>query len=76
MNREVDAHEVGRRLRELRGCRTMTGVARELGISYSALTQYEYGRKMPSDRNKVLLANYYGKSVQELFYSFEYHNTL
>lgn len=68
MNKALDPKEIGRRLRELRGIRTRPGVAKELGISYSALSKYEIGAKSPSDAMKVRLADYYGVSVQRIFF--------
>ena len=75
MNENVSNHEIGIRLRELRGVRTRTGVAKQIGISYSALCQYEYGIKLPNDATKVKIANYYGKSVQDIFFNPKYDET-
>lgn len=61
--------KVGERLRELRGIRTRTGVARELGISPSALQSYEVGTRMPRDRVKERIAAYYGTTISKLFYA-------
>lgn len=68
-NRYIGPEEIGRRLRELRGIRVRTGAAREMGISYSALSKYETGTKTPNDETKVKIANYYQKTVQEIFFS-------
>lgn len=57
----------GKVLRELRGIRTRTGVAKELGISYSGLSFYESGDRYPSGRVKQKLANYYGCRVEDIF---------
>ena len=70
MSKPDIAVKIGERLKTLRGVRTRTGVARELGISYSALCNYENGIRIPPDDVKILIANYYGVSVQELFYSY------
>lgn len=59
---------VGKRMRDLRGCRTGTGVAKEIGISYSALMKYEYGIRTPNGRKKKLIAEYYGVNPDDLFY--------
>lgn len=68
MNKVLDPKEIGRRLRKLRGIRTRTGTAKQIGISYSALSQYECGAKIPNDKTKVLISNYFGVSVQEIFF--------
>ncbi len=43
-------------------------VASEMGISYSALTAYELGERMPKDAAKVKIARYYNTSIEDLFY--------
>lgn len=65
----VDMVEAGRRLRQLRGIRTRSGVARELGISYAALAFYESGQRQPSGPVKKKLADYYGVPVEFIFYT-------
>ena len=60
--------EAGERLRQLRGVRTRTGVARELGISLSALQSYEDGARLPRDEVKCRIADYYGVTVQSIWY--------
>lgn len=65
----------GEKLRELRGCRTATGVAKDLGISYSALLKYENDERNPSDEVKVRIANYYKKSVQSIFFAADGHKS-
>ena len=63
-----DMHEIGKQLRELRGIRTRTGVAKQLGIGASALANYERGDRIPNDKAKILLARYYGRTVGDLFF--------
>lgn len=65
MNRK----EIGNALRMLRGSKPQTEVCEAVGIGRSALNNYELGLRIPRDEIKVKLANYYGKSVQELFFS-------
>lgn len=55
--------------------KTQREVADETGISYSMIQLMEQGRRNPSDRNKVKLAKYYGKSVEHLFFSNEITNS-
>lgn len=69
--RRTDPKALGKRLRELRGVRTRTGVAKELGISYSILSFYESGERFPSEKNQQKIAGYYGVSVSDLFYAVE-----
>ena len=68
MNKVLDPKEIGRRLRELCGIRSRRGVSMELGISYSAMTKYEIGAKVPCDEMKVRIADYYHVTVQSIFF--------
>lgn len=61
--------KAGVRLRELRGIRTRTGVAREIGMAYSTLQSYEDGKREPSGAVKQKLAEYYGVSVDSIFFA-------
>lgn len=71
----MDSKKIGVMLLMLRGDRTQKEVAAELGISISALAMYENGHRVPRDEIKLKLATYYGKSVQEIFFSSECHET-
>ena len=66
-SRKANPKMVGERLRKLRGIRTRTGAAKELGISYSLLAFYECGERFPSPVNQQKLADYYGVSVESIF---------
>lgn len=69
----MDKTAIGRRLRDLRGDKTQTEVSRDLGISASALTMYEAGNRIPRDEIKVMIAKYYGKSVEDIFFAENCH---
>lgn len=58
----------GKRLRDLRGEKTLETVAAAVGISRSAVAMYEAEERIPRDDIKVKLAAYYGKSVQDIFF--------
>ncbi|WP_270335955.1 helix-turn-helix transcriptional regulator [Ligilactobacillus agilis] len=45
----------------------MTKIAEVVGVRQSTLSYYERGVRTPSDKVKIRLANFYGKSIQELF---------
>lgn len=68
-NRMIDPAVIGMRLRILRGIRTRAQVEKETGMSQGRLGNYEHGYRIPTDDAKVLLANYYGVTVQELFFT-------
>ncbi|XBO86334.1 helix-turn-helix transcriptional regulator [Bacillus licheniformis] len=63
MNKKI----IGAKLMKLRGDKTRSLVARELEISESALAMYESGHRTPRDEIKVRIANYYKRTVQEIF---------
>lgn len=67
----MDAVAIGKRLQELRGNKTQETVAKDIGCSISAIAMYERGERIPRDEIKITLANYYGVSVQSLFYASE-----
>lgn len=51
----------------LRGNKTQEEVAKALGISVSALSMYEQGKRIPRDEVKIRMANYYDISLESLF---------
>lgn len=57
------------KLRVLRGEKSSREVSSVIGISDSTLRMYELGLRVPRDEIKVKLANYYGKSVQDIFFA-------
>lgn len=59
---------IAERLIEARGQRTRETVAKAVGISLSAISMYECGARVPRDEIKVKLADYYHRSVQDLFF--------
>lgn len=64
MNREL----IAKRLADLRGSRTQREVARNVGISPSAYAMYESARRVPTDEIKIRLAEYYQRTVQDIFF--------
>ena len=75
-NRIIDPVQLGKRLRVLRGIRTRAQVQKETGISQARLGNYEHGTRIPNDQAKVILSNYYGISVQNLFFADNNNETL
>lgn len=65
----MDKMKIAERLVKLRGSKSQADVARDLRMSKSALSRYESGERVPSDARKVSFAEYYGMTVQELFYT-------
>lgn len=60
---------VGKKLRELRGSRTQDEISKELGITKSSYAMYERDERVPRDEVKVRISNFFGVSVQELFFN-------
>lgn len=56
-------------LKDLRGQKSQKEVASAVGISISALGMYEIGQRIPKDNIKKRLAEYYGKTVGEIFFT-------
>jgi len=69
MNKQI----IGQRLIKLRGDKSRKKVSGELGISESALRMYETGQRIPRDEIKLKIADYYGLSVQEIFFDDQNH---
>lgn len=65
----MNKKRIGERLRALRGDRDSKSVANELGISVSALFMYERGERIPRDQIKKRIAQYFGTTVEEIFFS-------
>lgn len=64
----MQSKKIGNRLIKLRGDKSQSEVARAVGISDSALSMYECGERIPRDSIKVKLAEYYGETVQAIFF--------
>lgn len=62
---------IGDTLRELRKAKgkTIAQVAGEIGITPSALGNYESNIRVPRDTIKIALANYYHKPIQKIFFA-------
>lgn len=65
----ISTAEVGKRLRVLRGDKTLQKVSDDTGLGVSALTMYELGNRMPRDEAKIVLANYYHTTIDDLFFA-------
>ena len=58
----------GEILRRLRADRTQEEVAKALNVSVASIAMYEKGERTPRDDVKMALAEFYGKSVSEIFF--------
>lgn len=64
----MNTKRIGQKLRVCRGNVSARTVAAAVGITPTALSNYELGLRIPRDEVKVALAAYYGLTVQELFF--------
>ena len=60
---------IGERLRELRGKRSASEVAKAVGTTQSAISMYENDKRVPRDAVKVRLAKYYGVTIESIFFA-------
>lgn len=63
--------EVGKRMRNLRGEKSLNDVAQALGVTAMAVSNWERGIRTPSDYMKVKIAQYYGVTVESIFFPSE-----
>lgn len=69
----MNYERVAANLINLRNERSREEVAKAVGISISTLQMYENGQRIPRDNIKIKLANFYGVSVQTIFFDSEQH---
>jgi len=62
---------IGDNLKELRKAKgkTLAAVAKDLGITSSALSNYENNIRVPRDNIKIAIADYYHKPIQKIFFA-------
>ncbi|MGN0162853.1 MAG: helix-turn-helix transcriptional regulator [Candidatus Ornithomonoglobus sp.] len=63
----------GAMLRALRGTRSQDSIARDIGITKSSWAMYERNERTPRDEIKIRIAEYFGKTVQEIFFGHNEH---
>lgn len=61
---------VGQRLRALRGERPQKEIAEAIGVTTMAVSLYETGKRVPEDGTKRKLADFFGESVESIFFTF------
>lgn len=65
----MDKQRIAQKLRGLRGEKSREEVAINCGVTAQAISMYENAMRIPSDDIKVKIADFYKKTVQEIFYS-------
>ncbi|HDR7706635.1 TPA: helix-turn-helix transcriptional regulator [Bacillus thuringiensis] len=69
----MNYERVAKNLINLRKEKSREEVAKAVGISVSTLQMYENGQRIPRDNIKIKLANFYGVTVQTIFFDSEQH---
>ncbi|MEK4599336.1 MULTISPECIES: helix-turn-helix transcriptional regulator [Bacillus] len=69
----MNYERVAENLINLRNGRSREEVAKAVGISISTLQMYENGQRIPRDNIKIKLANFYGVTVQTIFFDSGQH---
>ena len=64
----TDKKIIGERLRKLRGTKSRSDVASALGVTVQAIWLWESGQRMPTDGMKIKIADFYRRSVSNIFY--------
>ena len=65
----MNHNKIAKRLRDLRGDKTLQEVADAVGVERQAIYNYENGHRIPRDEVKKRLASYYGVTVEEIFFA-------
>ena len=68
-SKKLDASVIGQKLRILRGDKLQQEVADAVGGSKMAISAYENGDRVPRDEIKVRLAQYFGDTVENIFFT-------
>lgn len=64
---------IAQKLVRLRGEKSRGEIAKAIGVSVSAISMYENGERIPRDDVKVKIADFYGSTVQEIFFDTKCH---
>ena len=59
---------IGEKLKKLGGRKKSKDFAKDIGITISALSNYENDYRIPRDETKRKIAKYYKRSVEEIFF--------
>ena len=65
----------GQRLKDLRGDMSLDELSEKINIPKSTLWRFESDVTRPNDQIKKKIADFYKKTIQEIFYQFQQHTT-
>ena len=68
---------IGETLKELRQAKgkSLAEAAKDIGITPSALANYENNIRIPRDTIKIAISDYYKKPIQKIFFARKTHDT-
>ncbi|EOO79258.1 MULTISPECIES: helix-turn-helix domain-containing protein [Bacillus] len=66
----MNKRKVAATLVNLRNGKSREEIAEAIGISVSTLQMYENAQRIPRDSIKIKLANFYGVTVQSIFFDY------
>ena len=68
---KINSEKIGSRIKDLRTERgeTTEDMAREIGITASAVTMYERGFRIPRDEIKIKISEHFGVPVESIFFA-------
>ena len=68
---------IGDTLKELRQAKgkSLAEAAKDIGITPSALANYESNIRVPRDTIKIAISDYYKKPIQKIFFARKTHET-
>ncbi len=64
----MNLRRIAENLKRIRGTRSKAEMASLLGVTVSAVGNYENGLRIPRDETKLKYADIAGKTVDEIFY--------
>ena len=70
---QPDGMRIGNKLKALRSKKGISSeeFAKSVGVSTSAVGMYENGYRIPRDQIKIRIAEFYGVTVESLFFAIE-----
>lgn len=76
ITRLLDNKRIGKNLKDLRARKkkTISDLSNETGLKESALRNYECGIRIPNYKAMFTLADYYGTTVDYIFFTGKRHN--
>lgn len=71
----MDAKQVGEKIRKLRVDKGVSRheLAEAINVAYTTVSMYENGERIPRDQIKVAISNFFGVTVESLFFENSTH---